>query len=493
MKRLDRRCLEAPPPGVAMPAYDRDAPGIGIVHLGLGAFHRAHQAVYTDDVLALRGGDWGILGVSLRKPDVRDSLAPQDGLYTVLTRGREENQARIVGAMREIVFAPEDPASLCSRMADPAVRIVTLTVTEKGYCHDPATGRLREDDPGILHDLADPERPGTAIGYLVSALALRKAAGVTPFTVLCCDNLPQNGKMVRGLVLAFAERRDRRLAAWIAEEGLFPCTMVDRIVPATTDADRDAVAALIGCRDHAAVVAEPFQQWVIEDSFVCGRPAWEQVGAEMVAEVAPYEEMKLRLLNGSHSMLAYLGYLAGFDTISETMEQPSFRRLTMEFMEEEVSPTLRLPPGVDLGSYKSALVERFANPALRHRTWQIAMDGSQKLPQRLLSTARDRLAAGAPVKRLALGVAAWMRYVAGTDERGREIDVRDPLADRLRHAGQLAGRDPARLAEAMLGIKDVFAVDLSRSPVFRAAVTEALASLMARGARHTVDTYSQRD
>lgn len=493
MKRLDRHCLDAPPAGVAVPAYDRDAAGIGIVHLGVGAFHRAHQAVYTDDALARQGGDWAILGVSLRNRAVRDSLAPQDALYSVLTRGPGGDRARIVGALKEVVFAPDDPVHLCARMADPAVRIVTLTVTEKGYCHDPATCRLRADDPGIARDLADPERPETAIGYLVAALAMRKAAGVAPFTVLCCDNLPQNGKVVRGIVLDFAARLDRSLATWIAEEVPFPCTMVDRIVPATTDADRDAVAALIGCRDDAAVVTEPFRQWVIEDDFVCGRPAWEQVGAEMVTDVAPYEEMKLRLLNGSHSMLAYLGYLAGFDYISEAVAQPSFRRLIVDFMDDEVSPTLDLPPGVDLAAYKSALVERFANPALRHRTWQIAMDGSQKLPQRFLNTVRDRLAAGASIDRLALGVAGWMRYAAGIDEKGQEIDVRDPLADRLRQAGKMAGQEPAGLVDAMLGVREVFAADLPSSPSFRTGVTDAMTSLVAHGARRTIDTYSQRE
>lgn len=484
--RLDGRCLDALRGDTAIPAYDRHGAGIGIVHLGVGAFHRAHQAEYTDDALAKSGGNWAILGVSLRNPDVRDSLASQDCLYTVLARGRDGDRARVIGALAEIVFAPDDPALLLSRMADPAVRIVTLTVTEKGYCHDPSTGRLREDDADIASDLANPDRPVTAIGYLVSALAMRKAAGVAPFTVLCCDNLPQNGKVVRGIVLAFAGLRDKALAAWIAKAVPFPCSMVDRIVPATTEADRAAVAALIGVSDHAAVIAEPFRQWVIEDNFACGRPAWEQVGAEMVADVAPYEEMKLRLLNGSHSMLAYLGYLAGFDYVSEAIDQPSFRRLIIDFMDEEVSPTLDLPPGVDLAAYKSALVERFANPALQHRTWQIAMDGSQKLPQRFLNTIRDRLDAGAPINRLALGVAAWMRYAAGTDEKGREIDVRDPLADRLRHAGG----DPAGLVDAMLGVTEVFAEDLPYSSIFRTAVTEAMTSLMARGAKRTVEAYS---
>ena len=489
LKHLDEGCLDALPDGVARPSYDRNAVGIGLVHLGVGAFHRAHQAVYTDDVLERDGGDWGILGVSLRSPGVRDSLAPQDCLYTVVSRGRDGEAARVVGAIGEVVFAPDDPPRLLARMANPAIRVVTLTVSEKGYCHDPATGRLRDDDPDIAHDLTNPERPRTAIGYLVSALAMRRAAGAKPFTILCCDNLPRNGKVVRGIVLAFAELRDPALAAWISENAPFPCTMVDRIVPAATDSDRDGVATLIGRRDNAAVIAEPFRQWVIEDTFACGRPAWEKAGAEMVADVAPYEEMKLRLLNGSHSILAYLGYLAGFEYIAETIDQPAFHRFIRDFMDEDVSPTLNLPPGVDLESYKAALLERFANPALRHRTWQIAMDGSQKLPQRLLDTARDRLAAGAPVGRLALGVAAWMRYATGIDEQGREIDLRDPMADRLRRIAGVAGDDPSVLVDAMLDLRDIFANDLPGSPVFRAAVNKAMTGLMARGARATVETF----
>ncbi len=488
-EQLNEACLDGLPDAVARPSYDRSAVGTGLVHLGLGAFHRAHQAVYTDDVLGRDGGDWGILGVSLRNPGVRDSLAPQDGLYTVVSRDGDGETARVIGAIKEVVFAPDDPPRLLARMADPAIRVVSLTVTEKGYCHDPATGRLRADDPDIAHDLANPERPRTAIGYLVSALAMRRAASESPFTILCCDNLPRNGKVVRGIVLDFAGRRDPALAAWISENVPFPSTMIDRIVPAATDADRARVATLIGFRDDAAVIAEPFRQWVIEETFARGRPAWEKAGAEMVADVAPYEEMKLRLLNGSHSILAYLGYLGGFEFISETMDHPSFHRFIRDFMDEEVSPTLNLPPGVDLGSYKAALLERFANPALRHRTWQIAMDGSQKLPQRLLDTARDRLAAGAPPGRLALGVAAWMRYATGIDEQGREIDLRDPMANRLRRAAGAAGNDPSALVDAMLGHAEIFGHDLQGSPVFRAAVGEAMTGLMARGARATVELY----
>ena len=377
--------------------------------------------------------------MSLRSPDTAEALAPQDGLYTVAVRSGAGERLRVIGSVRRLLVAPDDPAALLDAMTDPAVRIVSLTVTEKGYCHDPATGDLNPDHPDIAADLADPASPRSAPGVLVEALRRRRAAGRQPFTVLCCDNLPENGRTVGRVLAQFAGLRDPALGRWVEDAVAFPSTMVDRIVPATCDADRAAVAVRLGVSDAWPVMTEPFTQWVIEDRFGDGRPRFEDAGAELVADVAPYELMKLRLLNGSHSTLAYLGYLAGHETVSDVMADPSFVRLVQGLMDEEVTPTLRVPPGADLAGYKRSLLERFANPALKHRTWQIAMDGSQKLPQRLLGAVRDRLAAGQPVPRLALGVAAWMRYAAGTDERGRPIDVRDPLAQRLRGLADAAG------------------------------------------------------
>jgi fructuronate reductase len=371
-------------------------------------------------------------------------------------------------------------------MSGPAVRIVSLTVTEKGYCHDPATGQLNEGHPDIATDLADPASPRSAPGFLVEALRRRRDSGAAPFTVLCCDNLPANGHTVREVVTGFAALRDRDLARWIEDEVAFPSTMVDRIVPATTDEDRAAIAGRLGADDAWSVAAEPFSQWVVEDHFPSGRPRLEEAGAELVADVAPYELMKLRLLNGSHSTLAYLGYLAGYATIAETMADPAFARLVEELMEEEVTPTLAVPPGADLGRYKRSLLERFANPALKHRTWQIAMDGSQKLPQRLLGTVRDRLRAGAPIARLALGTAAWMRYAAGVDERGQPIDVRDPMSERLLRLGRETGLVAERLAPAYLQIREIFGDDLPTDPRFTEPVTRTLAALIARGAQQTL-------
>ena len=393
--RLSDGTLAGLPADVDRPRYARPEVTPGIVHLGIGAFHRAHQAVYVDDALAAGERDWGIVAASLRSPETRDALGPQDGLYTLAVRSAAGESLRVMGSVLDVRVAPEDPDGLIAAMTDPRVRIVTLTVTEKGYCHDPATGTLNEDHPGIRADLARPQRPGTAPGFLAEALRRRRAAGTAPFTVLTCDNLPANGTTVRRVVSRYAALLDRDLGAYVADRVAFPATMVDRIVPATTPTDTAAIAARLGVADAWPVIAEPFSQWVIEDRFPQGRPAFEAYGAELVADVAPYETMKLRLLNGSHSTLAYLGYLAGYETIADTMADTSFRRLVRGLMDEETGPTLDLPPGADVGRYKDALIARFANPALRHRTWQIAMDGSQKLPQRLLAaTARDRLAAG---------------------------------------------------------------------------------------------------
>ncbi|HKM61729.1 MAG TPA: mannitol dehydrogenase family protein, partial [Acidisphaera sp.] len=429
--RLSAATFAQLPTGTARPGYDWQKLEAGIVHLGLGAFVRAHMATYTDDLLAIEPGPWGIAGVSLRRPDQRDLLAPQDGLYTALQRDGAGTDARIVGCLRRMIVAPENPAALVAKMADPPCRLVSLTITEKGYCHDPATGRLDPNHPEIRHDLENAAAPRSAVGLIVAALAARRVAGLPPFTVLCCDNLPHNGRLVSGLVGDFAAMRDDALAQWIEANCAFPSTMVDRIVPATTDQDIAAAAEAIGLYDAAPVTHEPFRQWVIEDNFVARtRPAWDKVGAQIVTDVAPYEHMKLRLLNGAHSALAYLGYLSGYETIADVVADDVFRAYVGKLWDEiiAVAPP---PPGMDLHRYGAELLARFGNTAVRHRTWQIAMDGSQKLPQRLLSTVTERLARNLPIPTLALAIAGWIRYVGGKDEAGQPIDVRDPLAERL--------------------------------------------------------------
>jgi len=442
--------------------------------------------MYTEAVIAAGDARWGIVGASLRSPVVRDQLKSQDGLYTLAVRGAEGETLQVIGAIKDVLVAPESPEALLSALTDPAVAIVTLTVTEKGYCYDPATAALDEKHPDIVHDLAEPAKPRTAPGFLVEALRRRRAANVHSFTVLCCDNLPHNGRTVARIVTRFAELSDPQFAHFIRNEIAFPSTMVDRITPATTDADRAAIAARLGCEDAGAVITEPFSQWVIEDRFAGGvRPDWSIAGAEFVSDVVPYENMKLRLLNGAHSTLAYLGYLAGYETVSDTMRDGAYRRLAEGLM-DNAATTLKMPPGADVASYKRALIERFDNPALKHRTWQICMDGSQKLPQRLLGSIRDRLAAGAPVDRLVMGVAGWMRYITGTDERGQPIDVRDPLSARLRQIADGAGLVADRLAPALLAVREIFSAELADDPRFRVAVTDALARIIQKGAKQAV-------
>lgn len=490
-KRLSNRTLGDLPVRIERPGYDRSAVQPGIVHLGIGAFHRAHQAVYTDTILAAGNRDWGIVGASLRSADTRDALAPQDGLYTVAARDGDEERLRVIGSSAGLLVAPENPEALLAAMTRPQVKIVSLTVTEKGYCHAPATGALDEAHPDIRHDLASPATPRTAIGFVVEAIARRRNAGLPPFTLLSCDNLPANGRTLKRVVTRFAELRDADLGRLVADEIACPSTMVDRIVPATTDADRTAIADSIGMVDAWPIVTEPFSQWVIEDDFPSGRPLWERAGATFVKDVDAYELMKLRLLNGSHSTLAYLGYLAGHETVSDAMAAPGFGPLIEALMDEEVTPTLPRLTSIDLAAYKGELLARFRNPALRHRTWQIAMDGSQKLPQRLLNTIRDRIKAKAPFARLALGVAAWMRYAAGNDEKGNRIDVRDPLAE-IMHKRAEGENSAAGLVTAFLGLEQVFDADLPAKPEFREAVETALADLLNDGAAATVARWAGR-
>ncbi|MCX7348401.1 MAG: mannitol dehydrogenase family protein [Alphaproteobacteria bacterium] len=479
MTRLSRSTCKTLP-------YDPALVDIGIVHLGVGAFHRAHQADYTDAVLAKGDRRWAILGASLRSGETRDALAAQDYLYTLAQSDESGERCRVIASLRGVLVAPENPQALIEAMCLPSVKIVSLTVTEKGYCHDPATGELNDQHPDILHDLANPDSPRSAPGFLVEAIRARKARGARPFTVLCCDNLPANGRTVAKVVTRLAQLRSPDLGRYVAEHIAFPATMVDRIVPATTDADRARIAAATGLEDAWPVVTEAFTDWVIEDDFPQGRPDW---AARFVTDIAPFETMKLRLLNGAHSSMSYLGYLAGHETIADCMKDEALAHFVSHLMNFEVTSTLAVPPDTDVSAYKQALLTRFRNPGLRHRTWQIAMDGSQKLPQRLLGTIRNRLKAGAPIDALALGVAAWMRYVTGVDETGGAIDVRDPLKDELRAKAGAAGLDAKRLAPALLGLEKIFGRDLPTDPRFTTAVTAALDSLIRHGSKQTYENF----
>jgi fructuronate reductase len=485
--RLSNASLARLPGQIRRPDYDRSGIRPGIVHLGIGAFHRAHQAVVIDDLLARGASEWGIVGASLRSSDTRDALVPQDCLYTLAVRSGAGTEHRIIGSVLEVIVAPANPAVLVARMADPAARIVSLTITEKGYCHTPQTGELDAHHPDIVHDLQNPDAPRSAPGFIVAALARRQAARTAPFTVLSCDNLAANGHTAKRIVTQFAALRSRELAQWIEDEVAFPSTMVDRIVPETTEADRASVASALGMTDAWPVVTEPFTQWIVEDRFPAGRPDFAAAGVQLVSDVTPFEHMKLRLLNAGHSALAYLGYLAGYETIAATMTDERFAAYARQVM-EDAAPTLAMPEGTDLAAYSASLLQRFSNPALHHRTWQIAMDGSQKLPQRLLATMQDRLRMGLPIETHALAVAGWMRYVTARDEAGSAIDVRDPIAAKLKAIADNAGLAADRLAPALLEVSSIFGT-LGSNPRMRSAVTQALAKLYEVGARQAVEEF----
>lgn len=487
MTRLNSKTLSNLSDEVACPTYDRQALSQGIVHLGVGAFHRAHQAVYCDDVLAAGDPRWGIKGVSLRSPDMRDALDPQDGLYTMCVRSGEGDQVRVIGSLGDILVAPEDPQRVVAAIAAPETRIVSMTVTEKGYCHDPASGDLADTHPDIVHDLQNPNQPKSMPGFLVEAIRRRRDLGLPQATILSCDNLPSNGKTAKKILTQFAMLRDPDLGKFVEDEISCPSTMVDRIVPATTEADRETIDAILGVRDAWPVVGEPFTQWVVEDAFTNGRPGWDAHGVQFVSDVEPYELMKLRLLNGAHSAIAYLGYLAGLETVSDAVKVPAMATYVRGLMDREATPTLPILSDIDLEAYKSALLERFANPALQHRTWQIAMDGSQKLPQRLLGTIRDRLATNQPFGLAALAVAGWMRYATGQDEAGQAIDVRDPLSPSFHDIYNRVGSEPSVLVREFTKIRGIFGDDLPKDAQFVQAVTNALEGLMENGAARSVE------
>lgn len=476
-------------PNVKSPNYKREDIKAGIVHLGIGAFHRAHQAFYTEAVLNSQGGDWGIIGCSLRSAGVKLQLQEQDGLYTLVERGPEGEKFQVIGAIKSVLVGPENPRALLEQMSEENIKIVSLTVTEKGYCHDPASGDLNLNHPDIAHDLNNIAQPRSAVAYIVAALDLRRKKNIQAFTALSCDNLPNNGDVLKKVVTQFAQKLDVALATWIQENVSFPNTMIDRIVPATTADDKKHFEDVMGFRDEGIVIAEPFSQWVIENTFCNDRPRWEDAGALLVNDVDIFEKMKLRLLNGSHSLLAYCGYLSGKNTVSEVMQEPVFVELATLFMDREAGETLETPAGFEVAHYKKQLRERFANPGLRHRTWQIAMDGSQKLPQRLLNTLRDQLKTRGNIDILCLAVAAWIRYVSGVDEAGEPIDVQDPFAAKLRACHDKNSGNIAAIVKDILNIREIFGDDLASSNTFVHGVTDWLTRFYKDGVLNSIKTH----
>lgn len=475
---------------VPVPTYDRKRVVPGIVHLGVGGFHRAHQARYVDDLmnrgLAL---DWGIVGVGLLPQDarMRDVLQAQDGLYTLVEKEPGgELRPRVVGSIVDYLFAPDDPEAVLRRMTDPAIRIVSLTVTEGGYHVNQTTGEFDPSDPDVRADLAPGAVPRTAFGYVVEALARRRAAGVPPFTVMSCDNIQGNGHVAGRMIGAFAALRDPELAAWIAAEVAFPNSMVDRITPVTTDDDRDLLAMRFGVDDGWPVVCEPFSQWVLEEHFPQGRPPLEEAGVQVVADVEPYELMKLRLLNVGHQALCYLGYLAGYRYAHEVSRDRLFVDFVLGYMEHEGTPTLAPVPGVDLASYRRELVERFANPHIRDTLARLCAESSDRIPKWLVPVIRHQLDHDGEVRRAALVVAAWARYAEGVDEHGDPIEVVDRRRDEVMARAAQQRDDPL----AFLRDPDLFG-DLVDRPRFTEPYAAALASLHQVGARRTLEAWQR--
>jgi fructuronate reductase len=465
--RLSLATLDQLADHVGKPKYDPTRLAVGIVHMGIGAFHRAHQAVYIDDLLADGAGDWRILGVSLRSAGVRDQLAPQDGLFTLVERDQDDLNLRVIGAVAGVLVAPEDPCAVINIISDPAVHIVSLTITEKGYCYDPASGSINWQHPDIVHDLQQPNDPVSAIGYLAAGLNKRRQEGRGQITIMSCDNLPHNGAVLQSVLLAFAQKRDPQLAKWIEDNCSFPATMVDRIVPATTPSDIQDLEQSLGVSDLAMVKAEPFSQWVIEDKFAGPHPDFGSVGAQMVADVRPFELAKLRMLNGSHSTIAYLGLQKGYQTVDQAIGDPAIAQTIKRLMLVEAAATLPPVPGLDVVAYANALLVRFANSALQHQLKQIAMDGSQKLPQRLLGTIADCHARGIRATAAAQGVAAWILHLSGPY-------LNDPLADDLRNA--IASPELEARLDQCLSTEAIFGA-LGREPWFKKLIHDAMITL----------------
>ncbi len=466
-------------------SYDRSGVSWGIVHFGVGGFHRAHQAVYIDDLLAAgKALDWGIIGVGVLPGDVamRDALASQDHLYTLVVKHPDgTTTTRTIGSIIDYRFAPDDPEGLLDTLSDPRTRIVSLTVTEGGYHVHEVTGELDTSDPGLSADLENPRNPKTAFGYIVESLRRRKESGTVPFTVASCDNLPGNGEIAHKMITSFARLIDPELAEWIDAEVAFPSSMVDRITPVTTREDIEALERDHGITDAWPVVCEPFIQWVLEDRFTAGRPPVEDVGVHIVDDVEPYELMKLRLLNGTHQAMAYLGYLAGFRYAHEVCQDPLFADFLRLYMRQEAAPTVPPVPGIDIDDYQEVLIQRFSNPAVRDTLSRLGAETSDRIPKFVLPTVLDQLERGGPVAAGALIIASWARYAEGVDEAGEAIDVVDRRRDEVMAAAAQNRSDPL----SFLHNRDLFG-ELAENPAFTDPYRRALTMLHEQGARAAV-------
>ncbi|WP_409310567.1 mannitol dehydrogenase family protein [Pectobacterium sp. B1J-3] len=475
-------------PQVIVPRYDRKQLKTRIAHIGFGAFHRAHQAVCADKLATECGSDWGYCEINLIGGEQQiEAIRQQDLLWSVSEMADTGWSSRVIGVATAALHAEvEGIESVLEALSAPDIAIVSITVTEKGYCHHPATGQLNIEHPLISHDLAFPDEPRSLPGVILAAIKRRRERQLSPFSVMSCDNMPENGHVTRNVIVQLAEQQDIALAQWIKQHVTFPSTMVDRIVPAITPETLETIQGQLGVADPAGIACEPFFQWVIEDHFVNGRPEWEKAGAELVQDVLPFEEMKLRMLNGSHSFLAYLGYLAGYQHISECMQDGALVAAAHHLMLNEQAPTLRTKD-VDLAAYANALLDRYRNRALKHRTWQIAMDGSQKLPQRMLDSIRWHLANNSRFDALALGVAGWMRYVGGVDEQGQPIEISDPLKDIIALTVQNSAEGEDRV-KALFSLDAIFGLDLPENITFTTTVMRYYQMLLDKGVKKTLES-----
>ncbi|WP_009475586.1 mannitol dehydrogenase family protein [Rhodococcus sp. JVH1] len=476
---------------VQVPNYDRSDITVGIVHFGVGGFHRAHQAMYVDRLLR-RGEarEWGICGVGVLPGDrrMKDVLDAQDGLYTLALRHPDGTwDVSVIGSIVDYLFAPDDPEAVVEKIAAESTKIVSLTITEGGYNFTHDTDEFDAENPDVVHDLTDGVAPRTTFGLVIEALARRRARGLASPTIMSCDNIQGNGDVARKMFLAYAELKDPELAAWMREETSFPNSMVDRITPVTTPEVTEALSSRFGIDDQWPVAAEPFTSWVLEDAFPLGRPAFEDVGVQVVDDVEPYELMKLRLLNASHQGLCYFGYLSGYRLVHDVAQDPLFADFLLAYMDEEATPTLAPVPGVDLDEYKRTLIERFSNPEIRDTVARLCAESSDRIPKWLLPVIRENLLADRHIRLSAAIVASWARYAEGVDEDGEPIDVVDQLKDSL----VPIARSQHENRTAFIENQSVFG-DLADNPRFVTAYLWALDSLHSVGARKTLEALREK-
>jgi mannitol 2-dehydrogenase len=476
---------------IPVPSYDRSQVKVGIVHFGVGGFHRAHEAMYIDQLMEQgKALDWGICGVGVMPFDLKmkEAMQSQDCLYTLVEKGSDGSwEPRVIGSIVQYLYAPDDPDAVIEKMADPTTRIVSLTVTEGGYNFHPVTGEFDDTNPAVRADLVPGAVPGTTFGLITEALVRRRSRGIEPFTVMSCDNIQGNGHVAQEVFSAFARLRDPELGEWVEGNVRFPNSMVDRITPVTTDEDRTQISERFGVDDAWPVVCEPFTQWALEDNFSSGRPPLEDVGVQVVPDVMPYELMKLRLLNASHQALCYFGYLAGYRLVHEVAQDRLFANFLLDYMNREATPTLAPVPGIDLDAYKLQLIERFSNAGVRDTVARLCARSSERIPGWLVPVVRENLAASRDVTLSAAVIASWARYAEGVDEQGEPIEIVDELADTVRRLAAQQQEDPL----AFVKNRELFG-DLASEPAFTEPYLNALDSLHNRGARATLEVLAKR-